>query len=536
MRGVVFRTVSSFTAFCVFVCLLGLRLFLIGGTERYAGLGCTAALRVTADFSRAMIYDTNGLPLVNEGKAYIAAARPDVKALERLRPLLSEEEYARLRAAFEENKPAVAGISEPVEESESLLVASAWERYDMNSLARHVVGYTASDGAGVAGMERAYNNFLINHGGSLTAVFPADANGKPLLGSSPYWENEGYDGQAGLKLTIDKEIQRLVEYAMDSGGIARGAALVLEIGSGAIRAMASRPNFDQGDVASVLDSSYAPLLNRAILPFAVGSVFKPVVAAAALEAGISEDICFECKGYVTLGGVTIRCWQQAGHGKQNLKQGIANSCNPFFIQLAQQLPPELLLNMARAMGFGQASLLAPGISSAAGRLPSEDSLLTLPAALANFSFGQGDLTATPLQLAAAYACIASGGEYSPPYLVEGLVDDEGRLYNQTERGGPYSVIERKTAFFLQDALLYTVTDGTAGNAKSDFIAACGKTGTAQTARFDEEGNEYAAAWFAGFFPAWEPKYVVVVFREDGRGGGTDCAPVFKQISEQLSAK
>jgi cell division protein FtsI/penicillin-binding protein 2 len=383
-------------------------------------------------------------------------------------------------------------------------------------------------------MERAYNNLLTNHGGTLTAAFPADARGNLLGGEEPYWENNNYSGNAGLKLTIDKKAQKIVEDAMNLGGITRGAAVVIDVQTGAVRAMVSRPNYDQNNVAAALDSKEAPLLNRALLPFPVGSVFKPTMAATAIEAGISKDIRFECKGYIKVGNLTIHCWNHNGHGWQTLKEGIANSCNPFFIQLAQKLPPELMLDMTRAMGYGQSTLIAPGITSSPGQLPEEDSLKELPAALANFSFGQGDFTATPLQMAAAYACIAAGGQYRPPYIVEGFVDDDGNLYNETERGGPYSVLRKETAEFLQDALLYTVREGTANKAKSDFIAACGKTGTAQTGRFDEDGKEYAAAWFAGFFPAWEPKYAVAIFKEDGRGGSADCAPVFKQISEELS--
>ena len=525
---------TAFTLFCLCACFLVFRVLQISQSSAEASTVNPAARRITASVNRAPIYDTKGELLVNTGKRYAIAALPSEENLAILRQALKDSDRALLEQAFAKKLPAVVTLDEPQKVRPGLLIMPVFERYGNNTLANHVIGYTDIDGAGVAGMERAYNNFLNNHGGSLTAVFPSDAKGRLLGGKPPYWEDDNYSGLAGLRLTIDKKIQLIVENALDNGKITCGAAVVLEVKTGAIRAMASRPDFDPKNVAAALDSPGAPLLNRALLPFAVGSVFKPTIAAAALEAGISPEICFDCKGYIRVGGVTIRCWKLDGHGRQNLKEGIANSCNPFFIQLAQKIPPEALLDMSRAMGYGQGTVLVPGITSSAGQLPPESTLNELPAALANFSFGQGEFTATPLQLAAAFACIASGGQYRPPYLVEGFVDDNGILYNETERGGPYRVLRPETAQFLQDALLYTLREGTASKASSNFLAACGKTGTAQTARFDPKGREYYAAWFAGFFPAWEPKYAVVVFKEDGRGGSTDCAPVFKEISEKLS--
>ncbi|MDR1410302.1 MAG: penicillin-binding protein 2 [Oscillospiraceae bacterium] len=529
-----FRTVTVFVLFCLCACFLVLRVLSIGRDAAAAGATNPAVRRITAAVRRAPIYDTNGVLLVNNNKFYAAAVVPSAENLAALRPVLSDEDYAKLKGAFTKNLPAVVALKNSVERQPGLLVSPVFSRYSENALARHVIGYTDVDGVGITGIERAYNNLLTNHGGSLIAAFPSDAKGNLLGGEPPYWEDNNYLGRAGLQLTIDKKIQNITENALDLGGITRGAAVVLDVKTGAIRAMVSRPNYDPNHVAAALDSRDAPLLNRAVRPFAVGSVFKPAIAAAALEAGISPDISFVCKGYMKIGDVTIHCWNNTAHGSQTLKEGIANSCNPFFIQLAQKMPPEVLLDMARAMGYGQSALLAPGMTSSAGQLPQEAALNELPAALANFSFGQGDFTATPLQIAAAFACIAADGQYHPPYLVEGLVDDDGRLYNETERGGPYSVLRKETAAFLQDALLYTVREGTAIKAKSEFIAACGKTGTAQTARYDADGNEYAAAWFAGFFPAWEPKYAVAIFKEDGRGGSADCAPVFKRISEELS--
>lgn len=111
-----------------------------------------------------------------------------------------------------------------------------------------------------------------------------------------------------------------------------------------------------------------------------------------------------------------------GHGKVDLEKAIAYSCNGYFIKLTEQMKPEELLSMAEKLGFGSSVELAPGMSSSAGNLPVKKDLSN-PKAKANFSFGQGDLLATPLQIAAMVNTIASGGLYTEPSLVEGLVDE-----------------------------------------------------------------------------------------------------------------
>ncbi|MDR0884708.1 MAG: penicillin-binding protein 2 [Oscillospiraceae bacterium] len=529
------RAVMAFGLFCLLACLLMLRLFALGNQVAQTGGAQTAGVRVTAATRRAPIYDTNGVPLVDTSTKPVVVAYPSEGNLSLLRPLLSDAAYSKLRDAFADASPAVMTLAAPVPEQPDLLSTAAFQRYETLTQAKHVLGYVDADGVGITGMERAYDNFLTNHGGALSAVFPTNARGERLAGERAYWADDNYHGVTGLRLTLDKRIQRIAEDALDQGGIARGAAVVLDAKTGAIRAMVSRPDYDQNNVAASLEAAHSPLINRAILPYPVGSVFKPTIVAAALEAGLSPDVTFECKGSVTIGGVRIGCWNKAGHGRQTIAEGLANSCNPFFVQLAQKVSPELLLDMTRALGYGQGTLLAPGITAASGTLPDEDTLRTLPAALANFSFGQGDLLATPLQIAAAFSVIASSGFYAPPYLVEGFVDEKGALYNPTERGGPYAVLRGETADFLQDALLRTVREGTAKRAKSDLVAGCGKTGTAQVAHFDENGKELYAAWFAGFFPAWAPKYTIAIFKEDGAGGDFDCAPVFKVMSEKISA-
>ncbi|MFQ9845862.1 MAG: penicillin-binding transpeptidase domain-containing protein [[Clostridium] leptum] len=191
------------------------------------------------------------------------------------------------------------------------------------------------------------------------------------------------------------------------------------------------PTYSPYDVADTLDEKGAPLLNRAFSSYPVGSVFKLVVAAAALEKGVSTSLVYDCPGSISVDGMEFKCFNGVGHGKVDLEKAIAYSCNGYFIKLTEQMKPEELLSMAEKLGFGSSVELAPGMSSSAGNLPVKKDLSN-PKARRTFLW-PGDLLATPLQIAAMVNTIASGGLYTEPSLVEGLVDENLVL---TEREQP----------------------------------------------------------------------------------------------------
>ena len=197
-----------------------------------------------------------------------------------------------------------------------------------------------------------------------------------------------------------------------------------------------------------MDEKGAPLLNRAFSSYPVGSVFKLVVAAAALEKGVSTSLVYDCPGSISVDGMEFKCFNGVGHGKVDLEKAIAYSCNGYFIKLTEQMKPEELLSMAEKLGFGSSVELAPGMSSSAGNLPVKKDLSN-PKAKANFSFGQGDLLATPLQIAAMVNTIASGGLYTEPSLVEGLVDENLVLTEREQPKQAERVISSQTAAFCR---------------------------------------------------------------------------------------
>lgn len=190
--------------------------------------------------------------------------------------------------------------------------------------------------------------------------------------------------------------------------------------------------------------------------------------------------------------------------------------------------------MANRLGFGSGMLLAPGMYSADGSLP-QQSELEMPAALANFSMGQGNFLVTPIQVARMVCAVANGGLMPTPRLVKGMVDDRGNVSGSYENAVPDRVFSEDIANTVKNFMIKTVDEGTGMPAKPQNGGAGGKTATAQTG-WIKDGQAIDEAWFAGFYPAQTPKYAIVAMCENGSAGGADAGPVFKYIADSLSAR
>lgn len=403
------------------------------------------------------------------------------------------------------------------------------ERYQEDQDAVHVIGYLDGDGNGVDGIEKAYNDYLAD-GGRLSAVYQVDALNQAISGTERTIDDTSQLQKKGVILTLDKEIQEIAQRAAEKY-LTKGSVLVTEIPSCQIRASVSLPAYSPYEVADILNEKGAPLLNRAFSSYPVGSVFKLVVAAAALEKGVSTSLIYDCPGSITVDGMEFKCFNGVGHGKVDMEKAIAYSCNGYFIKLTEQMDPQELISMAEKLGFNSSVELAPGMTTGAGNLPSKKDLSN-GKAKANFSFGQGDLLATPLQITAMVNTIASGGFYTEPSLVEGLVDETLSMIEQEEPKQPQRVISRQTAVFLQKAMRTSIEYGTSQKGKPSAHGAGAKTSTAETGQV-VEGQQVVQSWISGFYPAVNPKYVITVFAEDGVGGGTSCGPVFQEIADNL---
>lgn len=428
-------------------------------------------------------------------------------------------------------EPLVNTVRTPVQGEYAALLAGYKQvtRIGGSPLAVHTIGVQNAEGVGVSGLEAAYDTLLRSCGGTLAVRNTLDAKGRPLAGASPEILSEGYDTGAGLVLTLDAGIQRIAEQAADS--LDRGAVVVMDPQTGDLLALVSRPAFDPRDMGPALSDARAPFVNRAFASYSVGSTFKILVCAAALDAGISPSRTFACTGSVEVDGLTFHCHNRAGHGALDMTGALERSCNPYFITLALELGGEALRGAAQRLGFGTAYEFAPGMRTSAGSLPDEEELRS-SSALANFGFGQGKLLASPIQIACLVSAAANGGAAVTPRLVLGTTGDGATLSAGTASFAPVPVFSQKSADEVRRLMVSVVKNGSGKAADPGAGGAGGKTASAQTGQY-ENGSEIVHAWFAGFYPAENPRYTIVVFAEGGDSGSTAACPIFREIAKNL---
>lgn len=402
------------------------------------------------------------------------------------------------------------------------------DRYGKNSIAAHAIGYINKiDNTGEKGIEKMYDKLLKENQICKVNAVVVDAQKKiiPGLGYKRTYEGSNKKGK-NIVTTLDEEIQKIAEEEFNKLH-KNGSVVVLDAKSGEIVAMVSRPNFDQNNVAAYLESNNKELYNRAIqIGYPPGSIFKIIVTAAALENEINEDHFF-CKGYEEIEGIKIKCWRfdKGGHGELNLEQAFAASCNAAFIQLGQKIGGEKIVAMAKKFGLGSKTNLGL-YEEIPGRLPSEEYMKG--AGIGNISIGQGTLEVTPLQIARATAIIANDGIDRGVHLIKRIIDDDGKLIKKNEKNDPKRVISYDTAKKIQKMMEKVVSEGTAKN--KGLGKTCGKTGSAQAKL---NGKNIVHAWFVGFFPGNNPKYVIAIVVEDGVSGGKSAVPVFRNIKNRI---
>lgn len=419
-----------------------------------------------------------------------------------------------------------SGVRREIESAHppGLVLAREPDRYGV-PLAIHTIGYLAGT-SGVSGLEYLFDDELSGRsGGRLTAV--VDASHKPIPGIG-YRVQPPEPGLAGedVVLTIDRDLQQIVEGAVERSRI-RGAVVAVDPQNGDVLTIASRPAFDPDHAARYLNADHAPFLNRGVLAFHPGSVFKIVVAAAALEDGVvTPSSRFFDPGYVDVGGTRFKCHLEGGHGELTFAGAMAESCNSILISVGQKLGAGSILSMAERLGFGH--LTGVGLrEEVAGGLPIKGQLT--PADVANLSIGQKGVFATPLQVAMLGAAISNGGILYRPRIVKELRQSDGRVVRRfgVEKVG--RVLRPSTAATLQGMLALTVKSGTGRAAAKVPGGAAGKTGTAETGRTGPDGRGINHAWFAGYAPLRDPQICLVVFAEEGDSGSQVAAPLFAEI-------
>ena len=458
-----------------------------------------AVLRLPA--ARGNFYDCDGLPLTGLSEQWLALCFPGESSYARLYPYADADGQARLYRERNTSRPFLLEVVQDVSRL-GVRCYAVPRRYAAAPLAEQLIGYLDSEGHGAAGLEAALDDVL-------------------------------YTGERDtLHCAVTRSIQRAAE-GVAAESMATGCILIIDVTSGKVRACVSLPGFDAANVGESLTAPGSPLLNRAFSAYAVGSVFKPVLAAAALEAG-EGDFIRECPGYDALNGQVYRCAGSVPHGLVGLDGALEKSCNGYFIELGRKLGPERVRQMAAALGFGKGQDIAGGLRSASGVLPEAETLEN-EGQFANFCFGQGELLATPLQVAGMMNTIAAGGVYHTPLFVECTVDETtGEELTPLAHSSSRRVFSVQTAEKLQELLAGVVAEGTGRQAAPSEGTAAGKTGTAQTGQF-RDGEELKNYWFAGFYPAEKPRWTIVVMQDAQTEPEVSSAAVFARLCDALSA-
>lgn len=423
--------------------------------------------------------------------------------------------------------------------------------YPLGDCAAHVIGYVGKgrpeagdsqdeefdfylpDLVGRTGIEQRFDARLSGSpGGQLIRVDAVGYKHEARTGRKPV---AGED----VCLTLDVGWQRVAEEALKG---LRGAVVVMDCVEGDVLVMASSPRHNLSDFVPFMPATVwrrlqadraHPLLHRAASGvYAPGSIFKPIVALAALDAGVvTPETTFHCPGHFDLpNGRPLRCWKTSGHGTIALQEAIEQSCNVYFCHVGVELgfEPRLREDCVR-LGLGQ----RPGIEipAAAALLPSDawkrrrmkDGWRTGDSA--NLSIGQGFLSATPLQMAVMAAAIANGGSVLRPRIVRAAGAEESpAVAHMGWKASSLAAVRRG---------MFDTVQAPTGTGKQARIAACALGGKTGTAEYYDAGERRKHAWMIAFGPYELPRYAVAVIVENSDSGGRAAAPIVHRVFSEV---
>ena len=561
-----------------------IRLQLVDGAELQKAAVDQQLRDTTISAQRGTIYDRNMKPLAQSAtvwKVVLAPAYID-KDDETLRRKLStgladilgldaEDIYKRtegtsyydvLKTKVETDvKDRLVQFIEENDLGNTIQLQEDYKRYyPFGSFASTILGFTGTDGQGLAGLEAYYDEYLSGTAGRLVMAKNAVGTDMPFQYEQKVEAQDGYN----LVLTIDEVVQHYLEQALEEGVENnkvenRATGIVMNVKTGEIVAMAVKGDYDPNNPFVIADEEerariaelpeeeqqeatsaalQAQWRNKAVSDtYYPGSVFKMVTLSMALEENVAtEETTFTCTGsYVPVQGErAINCHNTSGHGTQTLVQGTMNSCNPFFIYLGQLLGTETFFDYFEAFGFTQKTGIdLPGESQSIYH-DRDMSLMDL----AVESFGQ-NFSITPIQMITACAAIANGGYLVQPHVVSQIVDNDGNIIKTADTTVKRQVISEETSKRVSKILQENATSGTAKNGYVAGYRIAGKTGTSEKVGADGKvgsDNKYIAS-YCGFAPADDPQYAVLVFFDEPTGdsyyGSAVAGPVFAKIMEEI---
>lgn len=532
MKQEIYRRIKI-TALIVSILMLGLafRVYVIqirNGASYAAMARAQQRIPLLGADERGMICDRKGLALTGERLEYIyilPVSRMDEEA-QRLVDALKRRGGRERKTSNRGYRIITAesyakNISEKLKRKYGAYILRLPQRYAPDQTAVYLLGYArSSDGKGVSGLEKAFDDWLSKREEAIYGL--ADGANRILPG---YGVQNKKERSFGLMTTLDRELQKNLENIVNQVEEGRCCAIVTQAATGDILACATAPGFSPFRVEELLESENRELLDIALQgQYPPGSVFKIVVAAAALEAGIcTPHKTFTCTGSQRVGGIDIACTAHQGHGELTMEEAFSVSCNCVFIQMGELVGAKDILAMAKRLGLGREVLTNLNMESC-GRLTKEQE--AAGAGIGNLSIGQGSLLVTPLQLAQLTQTVANGGVFTGLYLADAL--KEGETTVKLPRSSPVRVMKQETAEALLFMMKQTARLGTAKSLKEWDCG--GKTGSAEGVF---EGNKAVHAWFTGVVPAENPQFGITVFVENGGSGGKTAVPVFESIMEKL---
>jgi penicillin-binding protein 2 len=425
-----------------------------------------------------------------------------------------------------------------------------WEKGDISSADKRAFDHYIGDEKGIAGIEATMDEHLRGPEGRKTVL--KDEKGR-TVGMLDYTKP---GTGARVLLSIDARIQFLLENTLRRAG--RAAGVVMNVNTGEVLAMASVPDYDPNAFIPSIsreklieygsNPQLSPFTNRTIAPFEPGSTMKVPTAIAGAVQGIAGRT-FSCDGFVPFGNHKIGCWiynKNGGrHGSLRLPEAIQQSCNPYFNKMANAMGWKAMVDGCSLVGFGKKT----GIE-----LPNEDTgilpgsrswraarpgAVMTPALTAMMSIGQGDMLATPLQMAAMVSTVANGGKYFQPRLVKKVTADDGKVLvpdiPKLEVDLLQSGVKETDLILIREGMRKAVNEagGTAGKVRMEDIVVAAKTGTAQTTDTGKKSNN---SWIISFAPFDKPRYAVVILVQAGGSGGAVCGPLVNTVYTGLFAK
>lgn len=418
--------------------------------------------------------------------------------------------------------------------------------YPYGSLASKVLGFTGADNQGIVGLEVWYNEILAGEDGSIHTVTDAKGIELPNVKETRVSPVPGDDLVLSLDLTIQKYATQAALSVMEEKQAKRVAMIIMNPQNGEIYAMVDVPEYDLNqpfqlnmDLAgyeSVTDGEKMDALNNMWRNFTVsdtyepGSTFKIVTATAALEAGtVSLSDTFYCPGYKIVEDRRIRCHKTTGHGSEDFRHALMNSCNPAFMTIGERTGATNLYQTYQKLGlFQKTGIDLPGEANSIMHKLSDIG----PVELATMSFGQS-FQISPIQFVTAAATVINGGNKITPHIGMKVVDAESQVMTELQYPVTQGAIGSETSATMRDLLESVVAEGGGSKAQIEGYRIGGKTATSE--KYPRETGKYISS-FLGFAPANDPQVMAFVMIDEPTGvyyGGTIAAPVIQEVFSNI---